>query len=136
MGSSLTDSEVASLVQRYADIAWDFEHYDSFFAADYVAHTRIGDFKFEDFREVMRSLRRAFPDGEYTPLDTVAQGDKIAMRYAFAGTHQAEFMGIPASGKNVRIEGLEIDRFEDGKMVETWNFSDIMGLMQQIGALP
>jgi predicted ester cyclase len=57
-------------------------------------------------------------------------------RASLAGTHQGDFMGVPATGKRVEFEVIDIGRFENGKGVEHWGVSDAMGLMMQIGAIP
>lgn len=85
------------------------------------------------FREVMG---KAFPDATYHPEDLFAEGDKVAYRWSMQGTHTGEFLGIPPSGRRVSTSGIDIWRVEDGRMVEHWGAYDILGLMQQIGALP
>ena len=66
----------------------------------------------------------------------VAEGDMVFGRFLAKGTHTKEFMGIPASGKQVAISGINIFRISGGKIVEHWVNYDAMGLMQQIGAMP
>ena len=92
----------------------------------------------EGTKQMLTMFRTAFPDLNGTlPLqDLLAEGDKVAVRYTIRGTHQGDFMGIAATGKQVTIEGIEIDRIEDGKVVEHWESMDMMALMQQLGAVP
>jgi steroid delta-isomerase-like uncharacterized protein len=68
--------------------------------------------------------------------DQVAEGDKVVTRWTATGTHKGELMGIPPSGKKVRVTGIAIDRLEDGKIVESWSSFDQLGMLQQIGAIP
>jgi predicted ester cyclase len=68
--------------------------------------------------------------------DLVAEGDKVAARYKWTGTHQGIFNGIPPTGKRVTITGLDLWRLRDGKCVEHWNQEDNLGLLQQLGAIP
>ena len=78
----------------------------------------------------------AFPDVRVTIEDVVGEGGKLAVRYTVRATHQGEFMGIPPTGKRVTFEGITILRFEGGKCVERWQSADMLGLMQQLGAVP
>lgn len=78
----------------------------------------------------------AFPDAHITAKDVIAEGDKVVTRFEFTGTHQGEFMGIPATGKQFSISGMAIARIADGKLVEWWENADVMGLMQQLGVIP
>jgi steroid delta-isomerase-like uncharacterized protein len=79
----------------------------------------------------------AVPDLTYTVEDQVAEGDKVVSRYTVSGTHQAEFFGIPGSGKRIEMTGINIDRFdESGKLVEEWPEYDLLGAMRQMGAIP
>ena len=82
-------------------------------------------------------FRNAVPDLTYTVEDQVAEGDKVVSRYTVRGTHQGEFFGVPGSGKRIEMTGINIDRFdESGKLVEEWPEYDLLGAMQQMGALP
>lgn len=78
----------------------------------------------------------AFPDLHFTFEDFIAEGDKVVVRESISGTQQGELMGIPPSGKRTSVTGIEIYRFEGGKIVEHWNQSDNLGLLQQLGAIP
>jgi len=66
----------------------------------------------------------------------VANDDTIAFAYTLTGTHKEPLLGIPPSGKKVRIRGLQISKFKGGKMVERWGSSDELTLLKQIGAIP
>jgi predicted ester cyclase len=78
----------------------------------------------------------AFPDMHYTVEDLIAEGDKVVCRWTVRATHQGEFMGVPATGKVVTWTGISITRFAGGKDVEDWESFDMLGLMQQLGAIP
>jgi predicted ester cyclase len=60
----------------------------------------------------------------------------LVTRKTFQGTHRGEFMGVPATGKHVVIDVIDIIRIADGQLIEHWNVLDMLGLMQQVGALP
>ncbi len=78
----------------------------------------------------------AFPDSNMTIDDTVAEGDRVVSRFTVRGTHRGEFQGIPPTGKQVTITGIAISRIEGGRVVEDWEELNMLGLMQQIGAIP
>jgi steroid delta-isomerase-like uncharacterized protein len=80
-------------------------------------------------------FRNALSDLTYTIEDQIAEGDKVVTRYTLSGTHQGELFGVPASGEPVRMAGIVIDRFEDGKIVEEWPEYDLLGAMRQIEAV-
>lgn len=89
----------------------------------------------EAFKQVVGMFRGAFPDIRITLEDEFGDGDR-GSRGTFTGTHQGDFMGVPATGRPVTIKYMDLWRVEDGKFVENWAQMDMMGLMQQLGALP
>ena len=86
-------------------------------------------------KEQIRSILEAFPDFEATSIRTVGEGDYVATHFTYSGTHDGEFMGIPATGTHVEVSGMAIDRIEDGKIVERWGDADMLGVLQQVGAI-
>jgi steroid delta-isomerase-like uncharacterized protein len=87
----------------------------------------------EDAVEVMQTFEQAFPDVMWRIEDMVAEGDRLTTRFVGHGTHTGDFMGIPPTGNPIRVSGIIISRFEDGKLVEEWEEVDMMGLMEQLG---
>ncbi len=87
-------------------------------------------------REFTRAFRAAFPDLKVTAEDWITEGDKVVARFTLTGTHRGEFLGMPPSGKTIKIEGIDIVRVANGKLVEHWGSTDNLGLMEQLGALP
>ena len=90
----------------------------------------------EGIKIVTAMFRQAFPDSYFTVEDMVAEGDKVATRKTFHGTHEGEFMGIPPSGRSVRMGLIDIVRIIDGRVVEHWSVGDNLGMMQQLGVIP
>lgn len=112
---------------------------DEVFAPDYVAHVRRapnGATGTSAVKQFIGMVRSAFPDVRYTVEDAIAEGDKVVMRVNISGTHQGDFMGVPATGKEVGWTEMHIARMADGKLVEHWFSSDQLALLQQLGALP
>src|SRR5262249_1528236 len=87
------------------------------------------------YRMFFSGLRTAFPDMNVTPEIMVQDEDRIAFAYTLAGKHTGPIGKIPASGKKVRIRGMQISKFKDGKMIERWGSSDEKTLLKQIGVL-
>ena len=83
-------------------------------------------------KQMMGGFFAAFPNFEYTNEDTIAEGDKVVTR----GTHEGDFMGIPATGRTVEIAVKHIARISAGKMVEHWGLIDRLSMMQQLGIIP
>lgn len=86
--------------------------------------------------KAVENVRSIFSDLRFTVEDVVAEGDKVVARVVGKGTHSAEFMGTPATGKEVTIRITDIGRIEDGKLVEHWESFGMFGVMMQIGAWP
>jgi len=87
-------------------------------------------------REFLAPFNKAFPDLTRNIVDIVAEGDKVAVSINVTGTYKGEFQGIPATGKRVSFTAMDILTIIDGKITEEWATADMMGLMQQIGAIP
>jgi steroid delta-isomerase-like uncharacterized protein len=89
-----------------------------------------------DFKHKIAGFRAAFPDLEYDLQEIIGSGDTIATRWVVSGSQQQEFMGIPASGQAVRVEGMNFYHLKDGRVTDMWMQFDGVALMQQLGAVP
>jgi steroid delta-isomerase-like uncharacterized protein len=90
----------------------------------------------EGVKQLFTMFWAAFPDVHVTVEDQVAEGDKVVNRITWRGTHQGTFLGVPATGKQVTVAGIDIGRWADGKAVEHWNTHDFLGLIQHLGVIP
>jgi steroid delta-isomerase-like uncharacterized protein len=90
----------------------------------------------EGLKDILRYMRSAFPDIDFAIKEQIAEGDKVASRFEWTGTHQAEFLGVPATGRQVSVWGIVIDRLEQGRIKDTRILMDTLGLMMQLGAIP
>ena len=89
----------------------------------------------EGLKDVLRGMGSAFPDLNFSIQEQISEGDKVVSRFEWTGTHQAEFLGVPATGRQVRVWGIVIDRLEEGRIKDTRIIMDTMGLMMQLSAL-
>ncbi len=106
-------------------------------AADVVVHTPNAEVEGrKGWQEFVTGFLSAFPDLHLTVEDTIAEGDKAVMRWSERGTHKGQFAGIAPTGKVVTLSGVDIYRLAGGKIAEAWIWSDTLGLLQQIGAIP
>jgi steroid delta-isomerase-like uncharacterized protein len=90
----------------------------------------------DDVKRVFATLHAAFPDLHISIEDMIAEGDRVVCRERIIGTHRGDYMGLPATGKNVAYNEITIARFGDGRIVETWGVVDVLSLMKQLGAIP
>ncbi len=84
----------------------------------------------------MSAFPTAFPDAQISVDASVAERDIVASRWTLTGTHRGEFQGVPPTGKAVTMVGIDFSRVVDGKIAEHWAQFDVIGVMQQIGAIP
>lgn len=111
---------------------------DELYAADFVYHG-VGGEEIRGLKSIKQSESEgfiAFPDYHFTIEDMVVEGDKVATRVTLTGTHTGEFMGVPPTNKKVTVWAMTISRISGGKIVESWEMMDTLGLMQQLGAIP
>lgn len=90
----------------------------------------------EEFKRDIEEIRRAFPDYGGTNVEQIAEGEKVANRFVFLGTHLGEFEGVAPTGKRVEFVGHSIDRVVDGRIVESWVEVDMLGVLEQLEAVP
>ena len=90
----------------------------------------------EGYRQIYGMYVNAFPDFEIAVEDMVSEGDKVMTRWTAHGTHGGELMGIPPTGKAVEMAGITFNRVADGKVIEQRENADMLGLLQQLGAVP
>lgn len=81
-------------------------------------------------------MRAGFPDIQWTLEELITEDDKVAARFTMRGTHQGTFFGAPPSGKKIQVKAMNFYRIDDGQIVEEHGQPDLLGLLQQIGAVP
>ena len=107
-------------------------------STDYSFHTLgMPPLYWNGHKQFIIAVTNAFPDIHHDIVGLVAEGeDKVAVRFDATGTHKEEFQGIPPTGKKVSFGGMNFFTVIDGKVAEEWVIVDMLGLMQQIGAIP
>lgn len=85
---------------------------------------------------IIGMMRAGFPDIQWVLEDMVVEGEKVAARFTMRGTHQGMFFGVPPSGRKIVVPAMNIYRLSNGKFIEEYGQPDMLGLLQQIGALP
>ena len=129
------------LLRRYFEElfnAGDLSVADEIVAPGYVNHNAVpGEAPGRDrLKAFVTFIRTAFRDFHMAIEDQIAEGDKVVTRLTATGTHQAEFAGVPATGKRVNVTLINIHRVSGGQVQEAWLNWDALGLMQQLGAIP
>lgn len=131
----------ATIVRRFVDEVITQGDIDS--AAQFVCEDVVEQVPFpgqgpglEGLKDVLRGMRAAFPDLVFSIHEQIAEGDKVASRFEWTGTHKGTFLGVPATGRPVRVWGIVIDRLQAGRIQDTRIIMDIFGLMMQLGAIP
>jgi steroid delta-isomerase-like uncharacterized protein len=90
----------------------------------------------ESARQFFTMMFAAFPDMRFTIRQQIAEGDKVLTHKTFRGTHRGPFMGIPATGREVSFDVMDIYTVTGGKITEHWTVGDMLGMMQQLGVVP
>jgi steroid delta-isomerase-like uncharacterized protein len=112
---------------------------DEVYAPDYVGHDPSNSEEVRGLEAAKRAAsdyRQAFPDLRVTVEDLIAEGDRVAARLRFRGTHLGELDGITPTGRRVDCTGIVISRIEEGKIAEDWANFDDLGMMRQLGLIP
>ena len=108
---------------------------DQLYTADFVCHFLVGpEWRgLQGLKERVQDLRRSFPDWTERIEEIIAEGDRVAVRFASTGTHLGEFRGTPATGKKVSIQEVAFYRIVNGRIAEQWGFPDLLKMGRQIG---
>lgn len=136
----MSETENKQMVRRYYEevlMGGRVDLLDSMARADHIEHNPFPGHGqgLEGLRQRVKTLRSAFKQ-QFTLEFLIAEGDKVAVFWTTHGTHVGEFNGLPATGKNYSIQGIDIHQFREGRMAEHWDVVDIYGFLIQVGAVP
>jgi steroid delta-isomerase-like uncharacterized protein len=131
----------AATMTRMYDLlsAGDIDGFGDLVADDFIEHEDMPGLERskEGVKQLFRMYRTGFPDLRMEAEDILVSGDKVVARVRGTGTHEGEFMGMPATGKSVDVQLIDIIRFgDDGLAHEHWGVFDALKMMQQLGAIP
>ncbi|KRE65533.1 MULTISPECIES: ester cyclase [Micrococcaceae] len=116
--------------------AWgdgDLAAFENLLAPDYVRRSKSGSEDYASLRKTIEAMHTAFPDSSTEILDIVEDGTKVAVHWKTTGTHQGEFMDVPATGRSVNVTGASFLRFENDKLAEEWVIWDPRELLSALG---
>jgi steroid delta-isomerase-like uncharacterized protein len=131
-----------ALVRRFVEDVKNQRKYDQMgdiFRADYQEHNAtVSSFGggIEGYKKFLTHLFNAFPEDRVNIDQIVAEGSMVSYRGTESGTHKAEFLGIPATGKSATWTEIQFFRFQDGKVAEHWVDVDLFSWFQQLGVIP
>jgi steroid delta-isomerase-like uncharacterized protein len=137
-----SSQEAKEIIRRWNEQGWSGGKYDlayEIISPNMVVHGAGGQavgMGPEGLIDLIKTWRTAFPDGRMEIDDLIVEGEIVAIRNTWYGTQEAEFYGVPPSGKTVAVTSVGIDRVQEGKVTEGWGELDMVGMMQQMGALP
>ena len=136
----MTSDDLKDLVRTYIEQVWNQASAQSLdeLVADGYSYCLGGQPPRDKaaMREFLAAVHAAFPDWRVEIEDLVADGDAAAVRWSGSVTHQGPFHGIPATGKQVTVSGINVYHVRGGRIAQEWEQMDSLGLLQQLGALP
>jgi steroid delta-isomerase-like uncharacterized protein len=136
----MSAEESKAIMRRFWEV-WEqgnVELLDELLAPEYINHTLAApDLPSgpQGVKEVVSMFRSGIPDLKVVIEDMIAEGDKVATRYALEGIHRGEIFGVPPTGKHLSIKSMTVERLSEGKIVEHWRVTDELDMMRQLGAI-
>jgi predicted ester cyclase len=113
---------------------------DTICAPDLIDHstaaTPIQSYNLEGFKGRVNGHRVGMPDLRFSITNMVIEGDLISFQWEMKGTNSGPYLGRPATGNPIWIVGMNMERLENGKIVEHWSYPDKLSLMEQLGVMP
>ena len=108
---------------------------DELVAPDFVNHNPLPGATPDraGFKTAFRNLHAAFPDLHTINSDLIAEGDRVVALRGFEGTHSGPFMGVPATGRHITLDGMTVFRVVNGQISERWSVLDLLGVRRQLG---
>jgi steroid delta-isomerase-like uncharacterized protein len=90
----------------------------------------------EAYKRQVLVFLEAYPDLHWTIEDTIAEKDKMVVRWTFSGTHKGDYMGIPATNRRVSVDGITVHHIVGGKIMDSYGYFDVLGMIKQLGVAP
>lgn len=128
-----------TVVRRFVDEVinnGDYSAMQELVHRDYVYRSPDQEFRGQEALEALfTAYRSGLPDLNASIDDLVVSGDKVVISIVLSGTHTGDLMGIPATGKSIKVHAMVLSRLEDGKIAEEWEILDMLGMFQQLGVV-
>jgi steroid delta-isomerase-like uncharacterized protein len=118
--------------------AGDLDELDRYLDPGFVDHNPFPDQPpgVAGVKQIFADMQAGFPDLSFTVNDMVAEDNTVVARISVKGTHKGTYMGVPPTGKQVKIDGIDVLRFADGRVAERWGQFDDLAMLQQLGLVP
>ena len=133
-------SQAGSIVRGFIEEVINQGRIDS--AGDYFWDDMVEQVPFpgqgpglQGLKDVLRGLLAAFPDMRWSVEEQLTEGERVLTRFEWTGTHRGAFLGVPATGRTVKIWGMVVDRIHEGRIKDTRILMDMLGLMIQLGVV-
>jgi steroid delta-isomerase-like uncharacterized protein len=127
-------------LRRIFDELWNGKNQaviDEVMSPDYIHHDVLSpDCGIDGYKQYVQQYLTAFPDIHITIHDEIVAGDTIVARWTATGTQNGDLLKLPPTGNRLSVTGITISHVKDGKIVESWNNWDALGMMRQLGAIP
>ncbi len=133
----MSQTSIKELAHKYAEAinAGETDRFDNFIANDYINHNPYVKQGLRGVKEFFEGWMQSFPDTEVIVEDVLADGDMLVGRFTYRATHQGEFLGLPATGRSIRMRSIDIWRVQDDRFVEHWDELNLLEIMQRLGAI-
>jgi steroid delta-isomerase-like uncharacterized protein len=135
----LTEKDLGTVRRYYVEVFNEKKEslLDELAVPDYVEHNPFPGHGqgIAGLRQRVEMLQSSFL-ANFAIEDMISQGDKVVVRWTNHVVHHGTFFGIPATGKRVTVQGIDIIRMRDGRMAEHWDVVDLLSVLQQLGAFP
>jgi steroid delta-isomerase-like uncharacterized protein len=134
----VTSVENKELIREFFELVWNQgneEAIDRFLAENAEGNDPDFGMGRQGFKTQWRKWREAFPDIHFEIEEMVSEGDTVVSRWTLTGTQTGPFLGIPATGRTIRVRGMSLDHLENGVLVSGFDGWDNLGLRQQLGVI-
>jgi steroid delta-isomerase-like uncharacterized protein len=129
-----------SLVRRLLDETWNKKNLaklEESVSPQFAIHTPDGTVRgLNEYRQFHEAYSQAFPDCKMTIDEIIAEGDLVSVRYTFTGTHKGDLRGIAPTSKQIRLQGISLNRVSNGKVNEVFSVWDRLTMYEQLGVAP
>jgi steroid delta-isomerase-like uncharacterized protein len=137
----MSADENVTLAKRWFEEVWNQRRTDTVYELMHPAGIGVGQdlpgvtiTSHKDFIDLHKRMMDAFPDLKITADDIIGAGDKVVVRWSAVATHAGDSLGVPATNRTVRFNGISIQQYENGKLIRGWDNWDQLGLQQQLAA--